>query len=68
MRIERHVSIHLNFLNKSKSYTMNMYVDGVNSDKNALDYKERKHSVNSRDIIEINMGTNGGFAAMFTKD
>ena len=60
----RNVQISLDFLDKNKSYTMTYFEDGINADRQAMDYRKKTIQVKSGDKIDIKMARNGGYAAV----
>jgi alpha-glucosidase len=56
--------VDLSFLGKGK-YQMTYMQDGVNSDKNAQDYKKGDQEVDHSSSIAVQMNSGGGFAAIF---
>ncbi len=63
---EKAVEIDLGFLPKGK-YEVEYMQDGVNSDRNAQDYKHGKMVINSGDKLSVSIHKAGGFAAIFRK-
>ncbi len=57
----REISIDLSFLGE-KTYTAEIYRDGVNADKDPTDYKREIVKVASTDKLVIDMANGGGFA------
>lgn len=62
----RDVEINFSFLEKETQFAMDMFIDGVNADSYAIDYKRNKKSINSSDNIPVKMVLNGGFACKLT--
>ncbi|MGB3775988.1 MAG: glycoside hydrolase family 97 protein [Leeuwenhoekiella sp.] len=60
---EREFKINLDFLEKSKTYKMTAFKDGINSGTQAIDYNKELSQVENGQIITITMVKNGGFAA-----
>jgi len=62
--IGRSVDVNLNFLPQG-SYTIEMWADTKQSDKEPMELKKSEKSVKSGDTIKITMAKNGGFVAVF---
>ncbi len=60
----RKMEISFDFLTKGKTYTMTYFEDGINADRQAMDYRRKVLSVKAGDKITINMARNGGWAAV----
>ena len=58
--------VDFSFLNKNKNYNLTLFTDGINAEKNAVDYKQGKESISVKDKLNIQMVMNGGFAAKLT--
>lgn len=65
---ERNVDLTLDFLEKGKTYTMTYFEDGVNADRQAMDYRKKTLKVNSGDRFKFKMARNGGFAAVLKEE
>ena len=63
----REFEVDLSFLPKGK-YTIDIYEDGINADRNAEDLKNIKKIVKNTDKITIKMAPGGGFAARIYKN
>lgn len=63
----RNISIDLSFLSNGKSYKMTSFSDGVNADRQAMDYNKTDMEVNSKLIHKVKLSRNGGFAAVITE-
>ncbi|SEJ36547.1 alpha-glucosidase [Dyadobacter sp. SG02] len=61
---ERTIELDLSFLDKSKTYSMTSFEDGMNAGKQAMDYRRNVKQVKSADKIKIKMVRNGGWAAV----
>ncbi|QQL49977.1 glycoside hydrolase family 97 protein [Mucilaginibacter ginkgonis] len=59
----QNVTINLDFLPKNKSFKMTFFEDGVNSDRQAMDYRKKFNTVSSEDTLTFKLARNGGFAA-----
>ena len=62
----RELSIKLTFLD-SGNYTMTIFKDGINADRNAQDYKRVAKQVNRTDKMIIHLASGGGWAAIISK-
>lgn len=59
----RQKEITLDFLDEDKEYTMTLWEDGVNVNRNPEDYKMTTRKVRKGDKIHLNLAPGGGFAA-----
>jgi alpha-glucosidase len=64
---ERQLSLNLDFLIKGKSYKITSYADGINANRQAMDYKKVVQTVNSDSQIPVKLSKNGGYAAVLTE-
>jgi alpha-glucosidase len=64
----RDFDINLSFLNKNTNYSVQIFKDGVNADRNAMDYKVDQKTMTSATPLQIQMSSGGGFSAIFTKN
>jgi len=60
----REVSINLDFLSPGKNYKMTYFEDGINANKQAMDYRKKIKNVSKNDNHDIKMARNGGWAAL----
>lgn len=60
---KREVEVTLSVLPEGKTFQMTSFVDGVNANRMAMDYRQEKASVNKSTKLRIKMARNGGFAA-----
>ena len=60
----RHFDISLDFLEPGRAYTLTAFVDGVNADRQAMDYRKVTRTVRRGDVLPIDMVRNGGYAAV----
>ncbi len=58
------VNIDLSFLPEGQSFTLTAFEDGINADRQAMDYKKRESRVDSKSQITIQMVRNGGWAGV----
>lgn len=61
---ERNLELSFDFLEKGKTYTMTYFEDGINADRQAMDYRKKTVQVKSGDRFPVKMARNGGFAAV----
>lgn len=65
---KRDFTVDLSFLDANATYTLEWIEDGVNSDKIAIDYtKGERKAVTSKDQIDLNLHTGGGWIGVLTK-
>jgi alpha-glucosidase len=58
----RSIDLSFDFLPQGKEFTLTSFEDGINADRQALDYKKKTISINSNTKLTINMERNGGWA------
>ena len=63
----RNFEVDLSFLDNDVNYNVQVYKDGINTDRNAMDYKFEKMTLNNKSKINISMSRGGGFSAIFKK-
>jgi alpha-glucosidase len=63
----RELTLDLSFLDEG-SYRAVIFRDGVNSDRDATDFKKETINVTSEDKLQIKMMNGGGWAARFEKN
>ena len=61
---QRELDVTLSVLPEGKNMQMTSFVDGVNANRMAMDYRQEKASVNKSTKLHIKMARNGGFAAV----
>lgn len=61
---EREVELNFDFLEKGKTYSMTYFEDGINADRQGMDYRRKTLQVKAGDKMTIKMVRNGGFAAV----
>lgn len=61
---ERKFEIPLDFLEEGRSYRMSSFEDGINANRQAMDYRHKQTPVTKTSSITITMKRNGGFAAV----
>ncbi len=62
----RELSLDISFLGEGE-FSIEVFKDGINADRNATDYIYEKFKVNSDDPININMAPGGGWVARISK-
>lgn len=60
----RELEVTIDFLPEGKEMQMTAFVDGVNADRMAMDYRVETTSVKNGTTIKVKMARNGGFAAV----
>ena len=60
----RELDIKLDFLDNDEAYHLVSYADGINANRQAMDYKMQKTSVTAISKLAVKMARNGGFAAV----
>ena len=60
----RELEVTLDFLPEGKEMQMTSFVDGVNADRMAMDYRVENTTVKKGATITVKMARNGGFAAI----
>ena len=58
----RTIDLNFDFLPQGKEFTLTSFEDGINADRQALDYKKKTLSINSNTKLSIKMERNGGWA------
>lgn len=61
---ERTFNISLDFLQEGKTYLMTSFEDGINADRQAMDYRKQEQPLKKGDRITVRLARNGGFAAV----
>ena len=64
---ERIFEIPLDFLSEEGNWTMTSFEDGLNANRQAMDYRKKNRTVAKNDCIRIRLARNGGFAAIIEK-
>lgn len=60
---QRTFEINPDFLKEGKTYRMTAFEDGINANRQAMDYRMTKRTLKKSDRLTINLARNGGFAA-----
>lgn len=58
----REITIDFSFLEKGKKFEADIFSDGINADKAAVDYKREKITVNSTTKLKYRLASGGGLA------
>lgn len=61
---ERNLTVNLDFLEAGRTYEMTSFEDGINANRQAMDYRRKITRVNKNGKIDIKMARNGGWAAV----
>ncbi len=64
---EREITLDFSFLPKKGQFQLTLFVDGVNANKNAIDYKKIVKTVTYADKLKVKMKKNGGLAGELTE-
>ena len=64
---KRNFDVKLSFLNPNTRYKIQIFKDGKNADKNAMDYKFETVELDSQATINIPLARGGGYSAIFEK-
>lgn len=64
---QREFDVVLDFLPEGAEYQMTMFVDGVNADRMAMDYRCEKTTVNKGEKLHVKMARNGGLAGVIER-
>jgi len=59
----RKEELHFDFLQKGRTYTMTYFEDGINANRQGMDYRKKTMQVKAGDTMTIQMARNGGWAA-----
>lgn len=60
----RKETLHFDFLQKGRTYTMTYFEDGINAGTQGMDYRKKTMQVKAGDTMTIRMARNGGWAAV----
>jgi alpha-glucosidase len=63
----RTLTLDLSFLGAG-SWTMDVWSDGPNADRNGMDYKKERRTVTSADKVTVTMAPGGGFVARLKRE
>ncbi|TRX41281.1 glycoside hydrolase family 97 protein [Flavobacterium restrictum] len=62
----RDITIDFSFLEKGKTYEADVFTDGLNADKAAVDYKREKITVDSTTKMTVHLASGGGISAIIS--
>lgn len=62
----RDISINFSFLPEG-NYHITIFQDGINADRNGIDYKKIERVINKNDVISVHLAPGGGWAAKIYK-
>lgn len=62
----RDITIDFSFLEKGKTFEADLFTDGLNSDKAAVDYKREKITVDSTSKMTFHLASGGGLSAIIS--
>lgn len=62
----RDITIDFSFLEKGKTFEADLFTDGINAEKAAVDYKREKIIVNSSTKMIFHLASGGGLSAIIT--
>ena len=60
----RQFDLPLNFLQQGRTYSMTSFTDGINANRQAMDYRRNESRTDAAQSLHIQMARNGGFAAV----
>lgn len=60
----RSLEIDLGFLPAGRTFTLTSFEDGINADRQAMDYKKKESRVNRQTRLTLHMVRNGGWAGV----
>ena len=61
---QREFELNLDFLKDGKNYRMTSFEDGVNANRQAMDYRKKERDFKKGDKVTVRLARNGGFAAV----
>lgn len=62
----RDITIDFSFLKKGKTFEADLFTDGLNAEKAAVDYKREKITVNSTTKMTFHLASGGGLSAIIS--
>ncbi len=62
----RDITIDFSFLEKGKTFEADLFTDGLNAEKAAVDYKREKITIDSTSKITFHLASGGGLSAIIT--
>lgn len=63
----KNLKINFDFLKPDKTYKIELFEDGINAPRQAMDYKYSIKKINAYNALDIKLSRNGGFAARIEK-
>ena len=61
---QREFILNLDFLKEGQAYRMTSFEDGINANRQAMDYRKTERILRKGDRVNIRLARNGGFAAV----
>lgn len=61
---QRNFKLNLDFLKAGKTYKVTSFEDGINAGYQAMDYRKKNYTITNKEIIDVKMVKNGGWAAV----
>lgn len=61
---ERVFELNLSFLKEGQTYRMTSFEDGINANRQAMDYRKKERTLRKGEKITVKLARNGGFAAV----
>lgn len=61
---ERTFELSLDFLEANKDFHLTSFEDGINANRQAMDYRKKTSTVNCKSKIKIKLARNGGYVAV----
>ena len=61
---QREFELDTNFLKEGQTYRMTSFEDGINANRQAMDYRMKERTLRKGDKLTISLARNGGFAAV----
>ncbi|UTN03155.1 glycoside hydrolase family 97 protein [Flavobacterium bizetiae] len=61
---QRKFKLNLDFLKAGKTYKVTSFEDGINAGYQAMDYRKKNYTITNKDVIDVKMVKNGGWAAV----
>lgn len=63
----RKLSLDISFIGDGE-HTLEVFKDGLNAGRNAMDYKHENFKINSKELLDINMAPGGGWVAKISRN
>lgn len=61
---QREFVLNTDFLKEGQTYRMTSFEDGINANRQAMDYRKKERTLKKGDKITVRLARNGGFAAV----